>query len=103
MNNKTANYFNLNEFKNGKTATTKLGNPVKFITMTGDKILVKVYHRSRIVGFSTKAIAPEFEGTVEKYNIDGRKYRGTDTMYDLVMEAPKATRPRDAKGRFIKK
>ena len=35
------NYFNLNEFKNGKKATTKLGNPVKFITMTGDKMLVK--------------------------------------------------------------
>jgi hypothetical protein len=100
--NKTANYFNLNEFKNGKKATTKLGNPVKFITMAGDKVLVKVYHRSRIVGFSEKSIAPMLEGTVEKYNLNGRKYNGTETMYDLVMEAPTNYRPRDAKGRFIK-
>jgi hypothetical protein len=102
-NNKTPRYFNLNEFKNGKTATTMLGNPVKFICMTGDKILIKVYHRSRVGGFSQKYVAPEFEGTVEKYNLDGRKYRGTDTWYDLTMEAPKTTRPRDAKGRFTKK
>lgn len=100
--NKTTNYFNLTEFKNGKKATTKLGNPVKFITMTGDKILVKVYHRNRIIGFSEKAIAPMLDGTVEKYNVDGRKYRGTNTEYDLVMESPKNTRPRDAKGRFVK-
>ena len=94
------NYFNLNEFKNGKKATTKLGNPVKFITVTGDKILVKVYYRSRIVGFSEKSIAPMLDGTVEKYNLDGRKYRGTDTEFDLIMDAP--SRPRDSKGRFIK-
>lgn len=94
------NYFNLNEFKNGKKATTKLGNPVKFITMTGDKILVKVYHRNRIVGFSEKAIAPMMDGTVEKYHADGHKYRNTDTEFDLVMESP--SRPRDSKGRFIK-
>lgn len=97
---KTNNYFNLNEFKAGKIATTKLGNPVKFITITGDKILVKVYHRNRIVGFSTKAIAPVMDGSVEKYNFDGRKYRGTDTEFDLVMEAPK--RPRNEKGQFVK-
>lgn len=103
MKNSTARYFNLNEFKNGKTATTMLGNPVKFICMTGDKILIKVYHRNRIIGFSEKAIAPMLDGTVEKYNLDGRKYRGTDTMYDLNMEAPKVNRPRDPKtGRFIK-
>ena len=94
------NYFNLNEFKNGKKATTKLGNPVKFITITGDKILVKVYHRSRIIGFSEKSIAPMLDGTVEKYNLDGKKYRGTDTEFDLIMDSP--SRPRDSKGRFIK-
>ena len=94
------NYFNLNEFKNGKKATTKLGNPVKFITMTGDKILVKVYHRNRIIGFSEKSIAPMLDGTVEKYNLDGRKYRNTDTEFDLVMETP--SRPRNEKGQFIK-
>ena len=97
---KTNNYFNLNAFKAGKTATTKLGNPVKFITITGDKILVKVYHRNRIVGFSTKAIAPVMDGSVEKYNFDGRKYRGTDTEFDLVMEAPRLVR--NEKGQVVK-
>lgn len=99
---KTTNrYFNLNEFKNGKKATTKLGNPVKFICVTADsKLLVKVYHRSRIIGFSSKAVAPVYEGTTEKYNFDGRKYHGTDTEFDLVMEAPK--RPRNEKGQFVK-
>lgn len=97
----TNNYFNLNEFKNGKTATTKLGNPVKFICVTNDgKLLANVYHRNRIVGFSEKAIARVTEGSVEKYNLDGHKYRGTETEFDLVMEAPKC--PRNAKGQFIK-
>ena len=99
---KTTNrYFNLNEFMNGKPATTKLGNPVKFICLTADgKLFVNVNYRSKIVGFSTKAVAPVFEGSTEKYNLDGRKYRGTDTEFDLMMEAPK--RPRNAKGQFIK-
>jgi hypothetical protein len=98
---KTNNYFNLNEFKAGKTATTKLGNPVKFICVTADgKLLVKVNHRSRIIGFSSKAVAPVFEGSVEKYNLDGRKYRGGETEFDLVMEAPK--RQRNEKGQFVK-
>lgn len=94
-------YFNLNEFKSGKTATTKLGNPVKFIMVLNDgRILVKVYHRSRVVGFSNKTVAPEIDGTVERYQADGRKYRGTDTEYDLIMTAP--GRPRNSKGQFIK-
>ena len=94
-------YFNLTEFKNGKTATTKLGNPVKFITMLSDgRILVKVYHRSRVIGFSVKTVAPEYDGTVEKYQADGRKYRGADTEFDIIMEVP--SRPRNAKGQFIK-
>ena len=100
---KTTNrYFNLNEFKNGKKATTKLGNPVQFICVTSDgKLLVRVFHRSRVIGFSVKSVAPAApEGSVEKYNFDGRKYRGTDTEFDLVMEAPK--RPRNEKGQFIK-
>jgi len=98
---KTNNYFNLNEFKAGKVATTKLGNPAKFICVTADgKLLVKVNHRSRVIGFSSKAVAPVYEGSVEKYNLDGRKYRGTETEFDLVMEAPK--RPRNEKGQFVK-
>lgn len=100
---KTTNrYFNLSEFKAGKTTTTKLGNPVQFICDIPDgKILVRVFHRSRVIGFSSKSVAPANpEGSVEKYYADGRKYRGTDTEFDLMMDAPK--RPRNAKGQFIK-
>ncbi len=101
MNKTTARYFDLNEFKAGKNATTKLGNPVKFITITADgKLLVKVNHRSKISGFSNKVIVPMFEGTVEKYNMDGSKYLVAASEFDLVMEAPK--RPRNEKGQFVK-
>lgn len=95
------NYFNLNDFKAGKTATTKLGNPVKFITMLNDgRILVKVYHRTRVIGSFSKTIVPELDGTVERYQSDGKKYRGTTTEFDLIMDVP--SRPRNAKGQFIK-
>lgn len=94
------NYFNLNEFKNGKSATTKLGNPVKFITMCGDKILVKVSPRFRIIDGPTKYVVSAAESYTCKYNLDGKKYKGTDTEYDLVMDAP--SRPRNEKGQFIK-
>ena len=43
----TNNYFNLNEFKAGKTATTKLGNPVKFICITNDGKLLVWYGRNK--------------------------------------------------------
>ena len=99
---KTTKYFNLTEFMNGKKATNGLGNPVKFITLTRDKMLVKVYHRYKVIGFSHKEVVPEFEGRVEKFNLNGKKYAGTDTVWDIEMEAPKFNRPRDAKGRFVK-
>lgn len=80
-----ATTFNLKEFMNGKPAMTKLGNPVKFICITRDKILVNVKHRSKIVGTYSKTVAPVFTSSVEKYTLNGKKYDGTDTEFDLVM------------------
>ena len=67
------NTFNLEMFKNGAKAQTKLGNPVRFITIANNgKIIVAIKPRWRMEG-------------VAQYNLDGRKYTGTDTMYDLEM------------------
>lgn len=65
--------FNLEMFKNGAKVQTKLGNPVKFTAVANNgKLLVTVLPR-----FSAMESA--------QYNLDGRKYNGTDTMYDLEM------------------
>ena len=67
------NTFNLEKFKNGAKAQTKLGNPVRFITIANNgKIIVAIKPRWRME-------------EVSQYNHDGRKYIGTDTMYDLEM------------------
>ena len=102
------NSFNLEMFKNGKAAQTKLGNPVKFICITNDgKLFIRVYHRTRIVGFSTKyEAAADHDGTTYKYNIDGTKYNNTPSDMDLEMvDSYEVGGPnRDPKtGRFIKK
>lgn len=69
---KTKN-FNLEMFRNGAKAQTKLGNPVKFISITNDgKLFVSVKPRWK---------SPESA----KYNLDGRKYTGANTVYDLEM------------------
>lgn len=102
----TTKNFNLEMVKNGAAIQTKLGNPAKFICITRDnKLFVKIYHRSRIVGFSTKYLAGgNSEGTTYKYNLDGKKYSGTTTTdMDLEMvESYKVGPARDAKGRFTK-
>ena len=65
------NTFNLEKFKNGAKAQTKLGNPVRFITIANNgKIIVAIKPRWKME-------------EVAQYNLDGRKYAGTDTMYDL--------------------
>ena len=70
------NTFNLEMFKNGAKAQTKLGNPVRFITIANNgKIIVAIKPRWRME-------------EVAQYNLDGRKYAGTDTMYDLEMVEP---------------
>jgi len=102
------NSFNLEMFKNGKAAQTKLGNPVKFICITNDgKLFVRVYHRNRIIGFSTKNIAPaDNNGTTYKYNLNGTKYAGSHSEMDLEMvdSYEVGGKNRDPKtGRFIKK
>ena len=87
---KQTNNFNFEKFKNGGNATTKLGNPVKFITMCGDKILVKVSPRFRIIDGPTKYVVSAAESYTCKYNLDGKKYKGkkynnTDSEFDIVM------------------
>ena len=80
-----ATKFNLKEFMNGTPVMTKLGNPVKFVCISRDKMLVNVKHRSKIVGTYSKTVAPVFTSSVEKYNLDGKKYTGIDSEFDLVM------------------
>lgn len=67
------NTFNLEQFKNGAKAQTKLGNPVRFISIANNGKMIVV-------------VNPRFgmEEAVQ-YNLDGKKYKGTDTMYDLEM------------------
>ena len=64
--------FNLDLFKIGKKATTKLGNPARFLRIANGKLMVAVLPR----------FTPE---EIVKYQMDGRKYPGVDTMYDLQM------------------
>ena len=67
------NDFNLEKFKNGAKAQTKLGNPASFITVANNgKMIVAVTPRSGL------------EEAVQ-YNTDGKKYKGVETMYDLEM------------------
>lgn len=77
--------FNFELFKSGKLAQTKLGNPVKFICITGDKMLINIKHRYNIIGGSTKILAPSLSGRNEKYNLNGKKYNGYNSEYDLEM------------------
>lgn len=100
---KTTKEFNFEMFKNGVPVQTKHGIPVKFVTISRGKMIVKVYHRHSVIGNFEKCIAPVFEGKTEKYNMNGKKYIGADTVWDLEMVTPYVVMPkRDARGRFIK-
>ena len=73
---KTTKEFNLEMFKNGAKVQTKLGNPVRFIAIANNgKLIVCIKPRWRMEESA-------------QYNLDGRKYAGTDTMYDLEMVEP---------------
>ena len=66
-----ANSFNFTEFKNGKIAINGLGQEVKFLTETRGQMMVSV--------------TGKFGKTeTTKMNLDGKKYTGVDTAYDLV-------------------
>lgn len=84
---KQTNNFNFEKFKNGGNATTKLGNPVKFITICSDgRMLVQVTPRSRIVEQNTlKHVVPAMPYT-DKYHVTGKKYPNTDSEFDIVMD-----------------
>lgn len=67
----TTSSFNFNEFKNGKMAINGLGQKVKFISETRGQMMVAVTNKF---------------GRVEtiKMNLDGKKYTGVITAFDLV-------------------
>ena len=66
-----ANSFNLAAFKNGNIAINGLGQEVKFVIETRGQLMVNVMKKF---------------GQIEqmKLNLDGKKYTGVDTAYDLV-------------------
>ena len=66
-----ANSFNFTEFKNGKNAINGLGQEVRFVMETRGQMLVQVIGKF---------------GRIEstKMNLDGKKYTGVTTAYDLV-------------------
>lgn len=64
--------FNFSEFKNGRVATNKVGQIVKFITECRDgKFLANVKSKTGI-------------SYTQKYNKTGKLYNGTETVYDLT-------------------
>lgn len=65
------NSFNLSEFKNGVAAINGLGQEVKFVTETRGQMLVQI----KLKFGRTESM---------KMNLDGKKYTGTNTLYDLV-------------------
>ena len=79
--------FNLEMARSGKSIQTKLGNPARIITVTNDgKLLVEVKYRYTVrQSEHKKYVIPTSKATVEKFNLDGRKYRNTDTEFDLEM------------------
>ena len=88
----TTKQFNLEQFKAGEKVQTKLGNPVKFITVSDrNELIVSVQPR---YGLAEQC----------KYTIDGKKYAGTETAFDLEMVKPYMVLPkRNAKGQFVKR
>lgn len=63
--------FNLDLFKKNRTAETVLGRKVKYITTSRDRLVVLVYGKYG-------------EVSQEFYQLNGKKYNGTTTVYDLV-------------------
>lgn len=66
--------FNLESFKKGAKAINGLGQEVKFLTETRGKLFVVV---------KTKFGKQSYD----KMEMDGRKYAGTETNYDIYMVA----------------
>lgn len=77
-----SNQFNLYEFKQGKVAYNKLGNPVKFKCFDNQHPGVMVVQvQPRIGSLNTGSyIFAKFD----KLYTNGKKYKGTDSYYDLV-------------------
>lgn len=67
-----ATSFNYNSFRKGNIAINGLGQEVKFIAESRGKMMVSVKHKFG----RTETI---------KMNLDGTKYSGTKTSYDLIL------------------
>ena len=80
--------FDYEKFVNGEAAVTKLGNKAKFICMSRGKMVVAVTPRESVYkSHGVVYSAPAIRGTrdVIKYNVDGTRYIGCPTTYDLEM------------------
>ena len=79
--------FDINKFKAGTKATTKLGNSARFITMLRDgRMLVEITPRSRIVEYRTiKYAVTTSNPYTDRYYVNGMKYKNTPCEFDLVM------------------
>lgn len=77
-----SNQFNLDEFKQGRVAYNKLGNPVKFKCLDNQHPGVMVVQVQPRIG-SSKTGSYIF-ARLEKLYINGKKYKGIDSYYDLV-------------------
>jgi hypothetical protein len=77
------NKFNFEMFKNGKAAQTKLGNPVKFGCLTGDKML--------ITGPTTGALYV----TVDEIHDDVQAVQTAQQGTRVSIKVPEKVRPSD--------
>lgn len=64
--------FNLDEFKRTRVAKTVNGSKAKFICETRGKLLVEIFPISYGAPYTAK------------YNMDGKRYSGTDHFEDLT-------------------
>ena len=66
--------FNLEQFRNGAKAQTSLGCPAKFVCISNrGELIVEITSRA------------SYTKDTYKYQLDGRKYKNTSTIYDLEM------------------
>lgn len=63
--------FDLEQFKNGVIAKTSYGATAKFATISRDRLIVQF---TTLYGITSQ----------ETYQLNGKKYKNTDSPFDLV-------------------
>ena len=78
MNKNNSNFkaFNLQDALNGAKVVTRIGIPVKVITVTNDGTLLAQIE-----------FGPVCRRIPEKFNLNGNKYSGSEHHHDLFMAA----------------